>query len=122
MEMNTRLQVETSRDRGHHWHRSSAWQLRVAARRRVAFGGRRTVESKGTRFEAALYAEDVLTGFLPATGTLTICSLHPRVVRHRGVGAQAIAINPFYDPMIAKVIVHGDNVTRDRLGRGCAQP
>ena len=67
----------------------------------------------GWAFEARVYAEDVPKGFLPATGTLehlafpaaTEFELGP--VRVDSGVRQGDAISPFYDPMIAKVIVHG---------------
>jgi 3-methylcrotonyl-CoA carboxylase alpha subunit len=67
----------------------------------------------GWAFEARVYAEDVPKGFLPATGTLSFLSFPdgaafaPGPVRIDSGVRQGDAISPWYDPMIAKVIVHG---------------
>lgn len=60
----------------------------------------------GHAFEARLYAEDVPAGFLPATGVLTHLAFPADARADSGVRA-GDAISPFYDPMIAKLIVHG---------------
>jgi 3-methylcrotonyl-CoA carboxylase alpha subunit len=58
-------------------------------------------------FEARLYAEDPAKGFLPATGTLHHLAFCDAARNDAGVRA-GDAITPFYDPMIAKVITHGE--------------
>jgi len=66
----------------------------------------------GHAIEARLYAEDPAKGFLPSTGRLEYFSL-PYLTRKRryrnetGV-KKGDEISPFYDPMIAKLIVHAD--------------
>ncbi len=60
---------------------------------------------RGHAFEARLYAEDVPAGFLPATGRLEHLRFGDARVE-TGV-REGDAISPWYDPMIAKVIVHG---------------
>ena len=60
----------------------------------------------GHAFEARLYAEDVPKGFLPATGTLSHLSFPDGIRADSGV-RPGDTISPWYDPMIAKVIVHG---------------
>lgn len=106
MEMNTRLQVEhpvteliTGTD-------LVEWQLQVAAGARLP---RRQHELRihGHALEARLYAEDAERGFLPSTGTLRqlqlpVASAHVRI--DAGV-EQGDTISPYYDPMIAKLIV-----------------
>ena len=109
MEMNTRLQVEHPVTECITGIDLVEWQLRVAA------GGRLPVPQEdltisGHAFEARLYAEDVPAGFLPATGKLTHLSFPATCRADSGVRA-GDEISPFYDPMIAKVIVHGS--TRD---------
>jgi len=109
MEMNTRLQVEhpvteaiTSVD-------LVEWQLRVAAGEALPCA-QQELTIEGHAFEARLYAEDVPAGFLPSTGTLTHLAFTDQTRADSGVRA-GDTISPFYDPMIAKVIVHG--ATRD---------
>ena len=105
MEMNTRLQVEHPVTEAITGVDLVEWQLRVAAgealpKRQEALG------IHGHAFEARLYAEDVPKGFLPATGTLTHLAFSDGCRADSGVRT-GDTISPFYDPMIAKVIVHG---------------
>jgi 3-methylcrotonyl-CoA carboxylase alpha subunit len=68
---------------------------------------------EGHAFEARVYAEDVPKGFLPATGTLDHLSFPSGsefalgAVRIDSGVREGDEISPWYDPMIAKVIVHG---------------
>jgi 3-methylcrotonyl-CoA carboxylase alpha subunit len=64
------------------------------------------VKIQGHAFEARLYAEDATQGFLPAIGRLTHLTFPDTVRADTGVEA-GDEITPHYDPMIAKVIVHG---------------
>src|SRR5258708_20690837 len=60
--------------------------------------------------EARRYAEDLAKGFLPSVGPLEhfiIPSPHPVVDRWESGFEKGDVISPFYDPMIAKIIVHG---------------
>ncbi len=117
MEMNTRLQVEHPVTEAITGEDLVEWQLRVAAGQGLP---RRQDELKiyGHAFEARLYAEDVPAGFLPATGTLTHLEFPEEARADSGVRAGDV-ISPFYDPMIAKLIVHGD--TRDEALRTLAR-
>ena len=106
MEMNTRLQVEHPVTEAVTGVDLVAWQLRVAAGEGLPLA-QSDIPLRGHAFEARLYAEDVPAGFLPATGTLAHLAF-PRDVRaDSGVRAGDV-ISPFYDPMIAKVIVEGE--------------
>ncbi|MEM8691138.1 MAG: acetyl/propionyl/methylcrotonyl-CoA carboxylase subunit alpha [Pseudomonadota bacterium] len=109
MEMNTRLQVEHPVTEAITGVDLVEWQLRVAAGEALPTGQADLCIS-GHAFEARLYAEDVPKGFLPATGMLTHLAFPEACRADSGVRA-GDAISPFYDPMIAKVIVHGP--TRD---------
>jgi len=109
MEMNTRLQVEHPVSEAVTGVDLVEWQLRVAAGEPLP-ATQADLTLSGHAFEARLYAEDVAAGFLPATGTLTHLSFPDGVRVETGVRA-GDKISPFYDPMIAKVIVHGP--TRD---------
>ena len=69
---------------------------------------------QGHALEARLYAENPARGFLPSTGTLKHLRLPAGVefaigasVRVDSGVREGDAITPFYDPMIAKLIVHG---------------
>jgi len=107
MEMNTRLQVEHPVTEAITGVDLVAWQLRVAAGEGLP-ARQEDLSITGHAFEARLYAEDVPAGFLPATGTLSHLQFTPQTRADAGVRA-GDTISPFYDPMIAKVIVHGPN-------------
>ncbi|SDX19737.1 ATP-binding protein [Roseicitreum antarcticum] len=105
MEMNTRLQVEHPVTELVTGVDLVEWQLRVASGEGLPARQSDLVLS-GHAFEARLYAEDVAAGFLPATGRLTHLRFPEGVRADSGVRA-GDTISPWYDPMIAKVIVHG---------------
>jgi 3-methylcrotonyl-CoA carboxylase alpha subunit len=105
MEMNTRLQVEHPVTEAITGVDLVEWQLRVASGEPLP-RKQEDLSITGHAFEARLYAEDVPKGFLPATGTLTHLRFTPETRADSGVRA-GDTISPFYDPMIAKVIVHG---------------
>jgi 3-methylcrotonyl-CoA carboxylase alpha subunit len=109
MEMNTRLQVEHPVTEMITGIDLVEWQLRVAAGEALPLA-QEDLRITGHAFEARLYAEDVPKGFLPATGTLTHLRFPQAVRADSGVRAGDV-ISPYYDPMIAKLVVHG--ATRD---------
>ncbi len=105
MEMNTRLQVEHPVTEAITGVDLVEWQLRVASGEALP-KAQDQLQIKGHAFEARLYAEDVPAGFLPATGTLTHLEFPEAARADSGVRAGDV-ISPFYDPMIAKLTVHG---------------
>ncbi len=105
MEMNTRLQVEHPVTEAITGVDLVEWQLRVAAGEPLP-KAQDELQINGHSFEARLYAEDVPAGFLPATGTLTHLAFPDTARADSGVRAGDV-ISPFYDPMIAKLTVHG---------------
>ncbi|WP_404401978.1 acetyl/propionyl/methylcrotonyl-CoA carboxylase subunit alpha [Pelagibacterium halotolerans] len=120
MEMNTRLQVEHPVTEDITGVDLVEWQLRVAAGEKLP-KSQDQLAIKGWATEARLYAEDPSQDFLPSTGRLERFAL-PQGVRIETGVREGDAVTPFYDPMIAKLIAHGD--TRDaaitRLRAGCA--
>ncbi len=116
MEMNTRLQVEHPVTEAITGLDLVELQLRVAAGEPLPVT-QGDLAIDGWAFEARLYAEDVPAGFLPATGTLEHLVFPDARRFERGPLridsgiAPGDVISPFYDPMIAKIIVHG--ATRD---------
>lgn len=105
MEMNTRLQVEHPVTEAVTGVDLVEWQLRVAAGEALWIS-QDELRLSGHAFEARLYAEDVPAGFLPATGRLSHLTFPHGVRADSGVRA-GDSISPWYDPMIAKLIVHG---------------
>ncbi len=105
MEMNTRLQVEHPVTEAITGVDLVAWQLRVAAGEPLP-AKQDDFSITGHAFEARLYAEDVPAGFLPATGVIDHLVFPANARIDSGV-MQGSEISPWYDPMIAKVTVHG---------------
>jgi 3-methylcrotonyl-CoA carboxylase alpha subunit len=110
MEMNTRLQVEHPVTEMVTGLDLVEWQLRVASGEKLPLS-QKDIRLNGHAFEARIYAEDPARGFLPAIGTLH----HLRFPEMAEEGTARIetgvragdAISPYYDPMIAKLVVHG---------------
>jgi geranyl-CoA carboxylase alpha subunit len=112
LEMNTRLQVEHPVTEMVTGYDLVEWQLRVAAGEPLP-AKQSAITLNGHAIEARLYVEDPYTGFAPQTGT--VLWWNPADALHAGVRvddgiAQGSVISPYYDPMVAKIIVHG----RDR--------
>ncbi|TDB02979.1 acetyl/propionyl/methylcrotonyl-CoA carboxylase subunit alpha [Halomonas marinisediminis] len=113
MEMNTRLQVEHPVTEMITGQDLVEWQLRVAMGETLPLAQDELTIS-GHSFEARLYAEDPEQDFLPATGTLTRfaldlegAGLDPDKVRLDSGVESGDAVSMHYDPMLAKLIVHG---------------
>jgi len=113
MEMNTRLQVEHPVTEAITGQDLVEWQLRVASGEPLPLRQDQLVLS-GHAIEARICAESPDNNFLPATGTLHVYGLPACTSFERGVVRvdsgvrQGDAISPFYDSMVAKLIVHGD--------------
>jgi len=110
MEMNTRLQVEHPVTEMITGQDLVQWQLLVAAGEELPCR-QEDLSISGHSFEVRLYAEDPANDFLPATGTLVRLQEPPtsKTVRIDTGVRQGDMISPFYDPMIAKLIVWDDN-------------
>ena len=109
MEMNTRLQVEHPVTEMITGLDLVEWQLRVAAHEPLPLQQEQLV-IRGHAIEARIYAEDPAREFLPSIGTLEYLSTPAtsHEVRIDTGVRQGDSITPYYDPMIAKLIVHGE--------------
>jgi 3-methylcrotonyl-CoA carboxylase alpha subunit len=117
MEMNTRLQVEHPVTEMITGQDLVEWQLRVAAGEPLPLS-QDELRIRGHAIEARIYAENPSRGFLPSTGTLKYLRMPEAVEFTIGAPTRAPVridsgvregdtITPFYDPMIAKLVVHG---------------
>ena len=112
MEMNTRLQVEHPVTEAITGQDLVEWQLMVASGEPLPLAQDELVLD-GHAIEARICAENPDKNFLPATGTLRVYRKPPAVsfdygeVRIDDGVREGDAISPFYDSMIAKLIVHG---------------
>ena len=112
MEMNTRLQVEHPVTEAITGLDLVEWQLRVACGEKLPLL-QEQLKINGHAIEARICAETPDKNFLPATGTLHVYALPECVTFERGVvrvdsGVRAgDTISPYYDSMVAKLIVHG---------------
>lgn len=122
MEMNTRLQVEHPVTEMITGTDLVEWQLRVAAGEKLPLQ-QSELKIHGHAIEARVYAENPEKGFLPSIGTLRHARTPSAVNFALGGGSDPAAfridsgvregdtISPFYDPMIAKMIVWGKDRT-----------
>ena len=135
MEMNTRLQVEHPVTEMITGTDLVEWQLRVAAGQPLP-KKQSELFIHGHAIEARVYAENPEKGFLPSIGTLRHMDTpravefelgadgaNPAAVRVDSGVREGDAISPFYDPMIAKLIVWGADRTQAlaRLSQALAE-
>ncbi|SDU30607.1 acetyl/propionyl/methylcrotonyl-CoA carboxylase subunit alpha [Halopseudomonas salegens] len=116
MEMNTRLQVEHPVTEAITGLDLVAWQVRIAAGEPFPLQ-QADIPCRGHAMEVRLYAEDPQQDFLPASGELHLYQ-EPSSGPGRRVDSGVVegdSISPWYDPMLAKLIAHGDNREQARL-------
>jgi 3-methylcrotonyl-CoA carboxylase alpha subunit len=110
IEMNTRLQVEHPVTE---WITDTdlvEWQLRVASGEPLPLS-QNDIRLHGHAIEVRLYAEDPARGFLPQIGKLEVLQFPENggFVRVDTGVVQGDEVSPHYDPMIAKLVVRGEN-------------
>ena len=108
LEMNTRLQVEHPVTELTAGLDLVQWQIRVAAGERFPYSQDQLTQ-RGHALECRVYAEDPANGFLPSTGKLL------QYIEPRGPGIRVDSgfragdeVTHFYDPLLAKLIVHAE--------------
>ena len=126
LEMNTRLQVEHPVTEMITGLDLVELMLRVAAGEKLPFT-QQDIRLDGWAMEARIYAEDPARNFLPSIGRLStfITPLESRQVRIDTGVVEGAEVSMHYDPMIAKLITHGEDrpkaieAMRDALDAFC---
>ncbi|RND00917.1 acetyl-CoA carboxylase biotin carboxylase subunit [Lysinibacillus halotolerans] len=104
LEMNTRLQVEHPVTEEITKLDLVEWQIHVANGAPLTFT-RESIKKHGHAIEVRIYAENPKT-FFPSPGTITELQLpEGEGIRHEIAVESGSAVTPFYDPMIAKLVV-----------------
>jgi len=109
LEMNTRLQVEHPVTEEVYGIDLVRWQFRIANGERLTIA-QDDVRPRGWAIETRIYAEDPSNNMLPSTGTIAawIPPEGPGVRLDAGVDAGS-EVGVYYDPMLAKLIVSGND-------------
>src|SRR5690606_28000677 len=85
------------------------WQLRIAAGERLTLE-QEALQPTGHAIECRITSEDAAHGFLPSTGTIRVLEIPSGPgVRWDGGVAEGFEVSLFYDPLLGKLIVHGDD-------------
>lgn len=105
MEMNTRLQVEHPITEAITGVDLVEWQLRIAAGEDLPLR-QDQITKRGVAIEARIYAGDTASG-LPGTSRITHLRLESANARVDTGVREGDVISAHYDPLIAKLIVHG---------------
>ena len=108
LEMNTRLQVEHPLTEMVTGLDLVQWQIKIAAGQPLTFS-QAGLTQRGHAIECRLYAEDASNGFLPATGQILalVEPVGPGIRLDSGI-ALGSQISHYYDPLLAKLIVYGE--------------
>ena len=106
LEMNTRIQVEHPVTELVTGIDLVQWQIRIAAGERLPFR-QELIVPRGWAMECRITSEDFQNGFLPSTGRISYLHLPSGPgVRWDGGVEVGSEVGLFYDPMLAKLIVH----------------
>jgi acetyl-CoA carboxylase biotin carboxylase subunit len=124
LEMNTRLQVEHAITEMVTGLDLVRWQIRIARGERLTLDSARLLAPGGHAIECRIYAEDPDNQFLPSPGR--IAGLHepagPGIRNDSGIET-GLDVPLFYDPMLAKLVVWGEDraAALARLRRALAE-
>ena len=109
LEVNARLQVEHGVTEAVTGVDLVEWMVLLAANAMPPLHGM-TIVPRGHAVQARLYAEDPAKSFQPSTGLLTEVQFPSKVRVDTWIEA-GTEVTAHYDPMLAKIIAHGDNRT-----------
>jgi len=109
MEMNTRLQVEHPITEMTTGIDLAKWQLRIASGMEFTLK-QNELSQRGHAIECRIYAEEPSNGFLPSVGTLEKVEspTGPNIRDDTGIYT-GMEITPYYDPLLAKLVVGSEN-------------
>jgi len=109
MEMNTRLQVEHPVTEMTTGVDLAKWQLKIADGEKLILK-QKDISQRGHAIECRIYAEDPSNGFLPSIGVLEKVQAPngPNIRDDSGIYT-GLNVTPYYDPMLSKLIVSGEN-------------
>lgn len=107
LEVNTRLQVEHGVTEAVTGVDLVAWMVQLAAGEDLALTTQ-SISPQGHSLQVRVYAEDPSKDFQPSSGLLTEV-VWPADTRCDHWIESGVTVSPYYDPMLAKIIVHTDN-------------
>ena len=109
MEMNTRLQVEHPITEMTTGIDLAKWQLKIASGLKINIKQQDLIQ-RGHAIECRIYAEDPAKGFLPSIGILEKVEppKGPNIRDDSGIYS-GMKVTPYYDPMLAKLVVYAEN-------------
>ena len=111
MEMNTRLQVEHPITEFVTGIDLAKWQMRIAAGEKLTIHQNQLTQ-RGHALECRIYAEDPSQGFLPSVGKIKRVQIPTGLNIRNDTGIEANSeVTPYYDPMLAKLIVGAETRT-----------
>ncbi|MFW9992899.1 MAG: acetyl/propionyl/methylcrotonyl-CoA carboxylase subunit alpha [Candidatus Odinarchaeota archaeon] len=109
LEVNARLQVEHAITEAVTGIDLVKWQLRIADGQTLSIK-QKDVQQRGHAIECRIYAEDPRNQFLPSAGRIHKIKIPQGVNIRNDIGIRSGGeVSTFYDPMIAKLIVYGEN-------------
>jgi len=108
LEVNTRLQVEHGITEAVRGVDLVEWMIKVAFDSTLPLSPEEVPAAQGHAIEVRIYAEDPVKNFQPSTGKLTGWEM-PDTFRVDTWCKRGVEVSSFYDPMLAKIIVKGED-------------
>ncbi len=109
LEMNTRIQVEHPITELTTGVDLVQWQLRIARGEELTFA-QKDLAQRGHAIECRIYAEDEMHNFMPSCGVISLLR-HPSGpgIRNDTGVYEGWEVTPFYDPILSKLVVYGED-------------